>query len=238
MSKIYKPENRFTIIPNELIEDASLSLKAKGVYAVLVSKPDGWTYYETQLVNECSDGVTAFRNAMRELVDGGWVFKIQEKNEAGKFAHNSFFITDKKGLFYDTAKTVDGKPDNGKTVDGKQHTNKTNNNKTNLSKTNKLPPTPKKNKKAPVVFDSPLGVTIQTWEDFIQHRSGIRKPLTEVSVKHIIKKLETMSQEGNDPEEVLKRSIVNGWQGIFPLQRDSNKKSDTQTITEQLRRMA
>ena len=63
----------------------------------------------------------------------------------------------------------------------------------------------------------------EVWQDWINFRKEIRKPLTETTCKQLAKKLAGCS----DADAVLCNSIANGWQGIFPerigtLQKKSN----------------
>jgi hypothetical protein len=50
MNKLRKPDSDFTQIPNALLRDDKVSLKAKGVYCLPYSKPDDWVYIEEVLV--------------------------------------------------------------------------------------------------------------------------------------------------------------------------------------------
>jgi hypothetical protein len=54
MNKLRKPDSDFTQIPNALLRDDKVSLKAKGVYCLPYSKPDDWVYIEEVLVRETS----------------------------------------------------------------------------------------------------------------------------------------------------------------------------------------
>jgi len=54
----------------------------------------------------------------------------------------------------------------------------------------------------------------EVWDAYEEMRKKIRKPMTVYAKKLIIKKLLTMS---DDPNEVLEQSIMNAWQGVFPL---------------------
>jgi len=54
----------------------------------------------------------------------------------------------------------------------------------------------------------------EIWNDFLTARK--RKP-TKLAIILLVKKLEEFRSAGDDPNEVLKRSIMNGWTGIFPL---------------------
>ncbi len=59
----------------------------------------------------------------------------------------------------------------------------------------------------------------ELWNEYLKSR---KKP-TEKALNLLIKKLEELRIAGDDPNEVLKRSIMNGWTGIFPL----DKKGDS-----------
>ena len=79
------------------------------------------------------------------------------------------------------------------------------------------PPTPRKRGDG---FD-PLSVTLpgflneDCWIDWVSFRAGIRKPLTEASVKQQLRDLETWKRSGHDPVAIIETSIRNGWQGLF-----------------------
>ena len=79
----------------------------------------------------------------------------------------------------------------------------------------------KKNKKkdsAPYVADDDLNAAIL---DFIEYRKKIKKPLTERAIKLTISKLNDLTPVINEQIEILNQSIMNGWQGIFPLKKEN-----------------
>lgn len=51
-----------------------------------------------------------------------------------------------------------------------------------------------------------------TARDFIAHRRGIKKPVTELAAQKLVSKVHGHS----DPDAVFNESIAQGWQGIFP----------------------
>lgn len=51
-----------------------------------------------------------------------------------------------------------------------------------------------------------------SWNDFVQHRIEIKKPLTELAVK---KSLDLLSQFKSSHSEIIDNSIRNGWTGLF-----------------------
>lgn len=57
---------------------------------------------------------------------------------------------------------------------------------------------------------------------FIEFRKNIKKPMTDRAVELLIKKLDGMTDKTEEKIEILNQSIVNGWQGIFPLKGSEN----------------
>lgn len=74
----------------------------------------------------------------------------------------------------------------------------------------------KRDNKASPKFDPltacPPNVSSSVWADWCQHRKEIRKPLTAKACEQQANKLANHP----DPDEVLRKSITNGWTGIFP----------------------
>lgn len=71
----------------------------------------------------------------------------------------------------------------------------------------------------------PDWVDLNVWCDFTTYRKQIKKPMTLRAKELLISKLEGMKENGDNPNEVLEQSIMNGWQGIFPLKKDARKKT-------------
>ena len=68
----------------------------------------------------------------------------------------------------------------------------------------------------------------KTWKDFIEMRVKIRKPMTVRAGELLIMDLNKLSNDENIQIAILNQSIMNSWQGVFPLKdklsRDSPKK--------------
>lgn len=62
---------------------------------------------------------------------------------------------------------------------------------------------------------------------FIEFRRKIKKPMTEKAVDLLISKLKKLSNSIPEQIEILNQSIINGWQGIFPLKDQTTKKGGT-----------
>ncbi len=62
--------------------------------------------------------------------------------------------------------------------------------------------------------------------EFVDYRKKIKKPLTDRGVELIIKKLNSMTTSIEEQTEIINQSIVNGWQGIFPLKKEKVQKAN------------
>lgn len=67
---------------------------------------------------------------------------------------------------------------------------------------------------------------------FLQMRSFIKKPMTEHALKLMLKKLDEFGNTDDTKIAILNQSIINNWQGIFPL-KDGNTKQDKQPKYDQ-----
>jgi hypothetical protein len=55
------------------------------------------------------------------------------------------------------------------------------------------------------------------WAAFEDMRRRIRKPMTDRARELAVSKLAELRDEGHDPAEVLNQSVMNSYQGLFPL---------------------
>jgi len=74
----------FAQIPNELLQNKHLSMKAKGLMSLLLSLPESWVIYKTQLPDFFTDGVDAIRSAWVELETFGYIVSVRVLDPSGK----------------------------------------------------------------------------------------------------------------------------------------------------------
>lgn len=74
--------------------DPNLSLKAKGLYAYLFSKPDGWIFYRDKILAENKDSKASFQSGINELINAGYVKRYQLKVKQGKFGGSVYEFID------------------------------------------------------------------------------------------------------------------------------------------------
>lgn len=58
--------------------------------------------------------------------------------------------------------------------------------------------------------------------EFIKMRKLIKKPMTDNALKLLLQKLTKLSGDTGTQIEILEQSILNNWQGIFPLKADAD----------------
>ena len=56
---------------------------------------------------------------------------------------------------------------------------------------------------------------------FIDYRKSIKKPMTDRAVTLLLGKLNKLSNSIPEQIEILNQSIMNGWQGVFPLKNEN-----------------
>lgn len=61
----------------------------------------------------------------------------------------------------------------------------------------------------------PSGINREMWADFVAMRSEIKKPLTPTAASRTLKRLEGFIAQGYNANDILDRSIRNGWQDVF-----------------------
>ncbi|QGH73071.1 MAG: DnaA [Podoviridae sp. ctviO18] len=75
MANLKKQNIPFTQVANEVLNDKSLSWKAKGLFAYLFSKPDGWQFSGDRISKDSSDGRKATHSGLKELEDKGYIYR-------------------------------------------------------------------------------------------------------------------------------------------------------------------
>ncbi len=107
----------FTQIVNAVLEDETISLKAKGLYAFMYSKPDNWVFHTAGLKSLLKEGGEAITTGLNELVAAGWVTRTR-KRHGGKFAGYEYFFKYAKEAKRDKKHRLPVSRD-GETINGK-----------------------------------------------------------------------------------------------------------------------
>lgn len=78
MPKVTNFDVPFTQVPNQLLLDKDLSLKAKGLWTYMQSKPNNWDFSAARIAKELSEGRDAILSALKELIEIGYVRRVKK----------------------------------------------------------------------------------------------------------------------------------------------------------------
>jgi len=191
---------KYCQIPNELMTDKSLSNGAFRVLCLLFSKPDNWKVYNKAIMADLgikkTDTLSAYWS---ECIESGWLERIKitdSKNGTIGAYDYSLNLSPKK-----VCTPEEGIPENGVYPKMGEHNNTNSSNKTKESNNNPLP----------------LCISSDVWNEWVQHRKEIKKPLTPTTIKKQFKQLEEFNRLGMDTTEVINASIAGGYAGLFAL---------------------
>ncbi len=142
--KFRKKKIYFTQVSNQALRDVNLSLKAKGLYALIQSyiTIENFTLYKTFLLKNCKEGKKAFESAWKELKDLGYLIQYRLQEENGQFFYEYELLDEPQIIETNHSIHIPKKEgmDNG--VNGKRRTakgdiyNNTDLNNTDLNNTN------------------------------------------------------------------------------------------------------
>lgn len=90
-------DGKFAQIPNDYLRDNRLTLKARGLLALLMSHKEGWSLSIQSLAEHNQEGREAIRTAIKELEEFGYLERYQE-NANGKFGEVVFITKDPADL--------------------------------------------------------------------------------------------------------------------------------------------
>jgi hypothetical protein len=104
-----KIKDNFTIIPNDIIRNKSLSDRARFIFCYMASMPDDWKFYQGVMAKELGYTKDTLRKYIEELLETGYLNR-EQRREVGKFDSYDYTLNfspcTKKA---DTVKYRDGK---------------------------------------------------------------------------------------------------------------------------------
>lgn len=81
---ITKKEKGFVQIPNSILSDPNISLKAKTVLAIMLSLPDNWDFSIEGISGKCKESKDCIAKAVNELIDTGYVIRTKTRGADGR----------------------------------------------------------------------------------------------------------------------------------------------------------
>lgn len=85
-------QNNFSIVSNAIIRDTNLSLKARGLFILMLSLPDRWEFSVRGLSKIAGEGLGAIRSGLHELEEQGYLLRQRKRNAEGKLGDMEYTL--------------------------------------------------------------------------------------------------------------------------------------------------
>ncbi len=107
-------DEKYTQVPNEWVRDARLSRRARGLLVEIMSHRIGWHVTIRSLARAGKEGRDAIQTALNELLECGYIQRMQGRGEAGKFSEIEYELCEPPASGF----SVHGSAVSGSTVSG------------------------------------------------------------------------------------------------------------------------
>lgn len=228
----------FVVLFRSAAQDDRLSLEARGLFALMVSLPENWSYTVAGLAKKAGCGREKARRLLQELQTVGYLVREQSHDDGGKFSGAVYVLQDEAPL--------PENPSNGETKDqplpekpttaepstaGPSTENAPEKNKELKTPEEKEPPkAPQRGRRgskydlaedakpllqAYVAGDQELHRMLG---EFIKLRVELQAINSREAVKRLLNRLDKLS--GGDrgiKMQLLDQSITSSWKSVFPL---------------------
>jgi len=87
--KLARQDIGFTQVKNEVLNHKKLSFKAKGLFAYIYSKPDGWDFAVERIALDGTDGDDSVATGIRELEKLNYL--VRTRKPSGKVVYNIYY---------------------------------------------------------------------------------------------------------------------------------------------------
>ncbi|QHJ76840.1 MAG: hypothetical protein [Bacteriophage sp.] len=109
MVRLIKKDNgNYTNTSNQLVRDASLTWKARGIFNYLWSQANEWQFYVSEVAQHSKDGENALQTGLQELEEHVYQKRINRHSKKGKFDGLDWILDDMGSLNRQAENTVNG----------------------------------------------------------------------------------------------------------------------------------
>lgn len=220
----------YTTISNVFLRDKNLSIKAKGLLAVVMSLPEDWDFTINGICSVLKEGKTAIYSAIQELKDCGYCNVDICRNEKGIITGNDYTFREfpNEGNPYPEEPHSDFRHTENPTQIIKEETNNGN------DKIKKIEKEDKSSSKKTYDLSFVDGKYMSTFTEWLEYKSERKeKYKTESSLKACYNRLLKLS--GDNPQiaaEIVQQSIANNYAGLFEYKEMRAQKPKPKTQEE------
>ena len=232
----------FVVLFRSAAQDSRLSLEARGLFALMASLPDDWSYTVSGLAVKAGCGREKVRRLLKELQTVGYLIREQGHDAGGRFGGNVYVLQEE-------APPLPENPSNGEaenaplpenTVNGENRQRETPSTgfpplqnkeytEERLKEPLKAPHGGKRGSKYELSEDAVPILQAYVGDDrelhralgaFIQQRVELRAINSARAVKMLLGELDRLS-EGRREDKLLliQQSMANSWKSVFPLRK-------------------
>lgn len=232
----------FTVLPTGMLRDPRLSLRTKGLFAVMLSLPEGWEYSISGLAAINGVGKDTVRSALKEMEEAGYLEREQSHGEGGRFGGNVYIIREESASAPLSEKPTTGKPSTVEPSSAEpspENPTELNIDRSSIDLID--PPIPpqgerKGRKKRELSGEAKELLRGYVGEDrelavalgaLMEVRSEKRAANTARAVRMLLAELDRLSGgRREDKLLLLRQSVVNSWKSVFPLRGGQAPPSD------------
>ena len=228
----------FVVLFRSAAQDERLSLEARGLFALMVSLPENWSYTVAGLAKKAGCGREKARRLLQELQTVGYLVREQSHDNGGKFSGAVYVLQDEAPL--------PENPSNGETKDQPLPEKPTTAEPSTAGPSTGIAPEKNKELKTPEEKEPPKapqrgrrGSKYDLAEDakpllqayvagdqelhrmlgeFIKLRVELQAINSREAIKRLLNRLDKLS--GGDRGiklQLLDQSITSSWKSVFPL---------------------
>ncbi|MEG2534343.1 MAG: hypothetical protein RSA82_01860, partial [Lactococcus sp.] len=81
-----RTKNPYSLIPNELVQNDDMTWAARGLMCYILSMPDDWVFYKTEVMKHGEKKRDAFNKTWMELQSFGYITKEYIRDNNGRYA--------------------------------------------------------------------------------------------------------------------------------------------------------
>lgn len=234
----------FTVLPNGILRDKRVSLKTKGLFAVMLSRPGSWQFSVSGLAAFTGVGRDAIRSALKELRETGYLtMEKQAHDQGGKFGGSVYILHEESttpcaenpATVGDDESPQPGFPSTAEPTTDKPSTGNPTQVNTDLVSTEivNTPLTPQGGEKAKEKKKSELpdevkqtlrayvgddGELARALADLMEVRTALKAVNSLRAIRTLLNELDRLSGgRREDKLLLLRQSVTNSWKSVFPL---------------------
>ena len=253
MGKLYV-KNRYGQIPCNILNDKTISIKAKGLWVFIQSKPDGWNFSAKRISCQLKEGIDSVKSGIKELEKNGLLKRRKTKNHDGRWSGCDYFLLEKpEKQSVENQPTENQLTENTLNISNKDYSNKDYSNKDyrslkkggDLSKNNKIKPSFIKNKLVTYLCKQLESTNLKSCGaeilKFFEYRmtEKIRGKETPYGSTHgidgLLRDILACKQQGLNIKDCIEETMLNEWltpnPSYFPNNHQGNNRNQENATT-------